>query len=123
MLRALDKPTNPIDRHFLLLKIVEATYKERQNPPMRDLCKRVAQMHVDEFPRIAAPLKKDLGTMPRVPTFVWLASLLAEDGEYDAAIKVCQLAQRYGLRDGTKGSFEARIGGIRKAKQRAQQER
>ena len=36
MLAALTLSTNPIDRHFLLLGIVRATYKQRTNPEMRD---------------------------------------------------------------------------------------
>jgi hypothetical protein len=60
------------------------------------------------------PLVRDLGVVPRVPTFQNLSTLLAEDGDHQQAIEVCEKAIRFGLSDGTKGDFPARIERLRK---------
>lgn len=115
MLKALKKKTNLIDRHFLLLSIVEETYKNRTDAEMRELCKKISELHIVEFPRIAPALKKEMdGELPFVPTFQKFSTLLTEDGEFEKAIEVCEAAISFGLRDGTKGGFEARIEKIKK---------
>ncbi len=121
MLAALKKPTNPVDRHFLLLGIVEATYRERKDPKKRALFLEIAQQHVDEFPSLAGPLRKDFdGELPHVPTFQKLATVLADDGRFDDAVTVCEQAIALDLHDGTKSGFEGRIERIRKKQKGAQ---
>lgn len=118
MIAALTIRTNPIDRHFLLLNIVTAAYKRRGEPEMRDLCRQVASLHLSEFGEILPALKLWIGGgdfLPWVPTFQHLATVLTEDGEREAAIKVCEQALSHGLRDGTKGGFEGRINRIKKS--------
>ena len=114
MLKALSFRTNPIHRHVLLQNIVQQTYKLRSDSGMRAKCLEMAGLHLSEFPTIAPDLKGDLPSMPRVTTFVHLATVLTEDGEYDRAIEVCRMALRYGTNDGTKGGFEGRIARIEK---------
>ncbi len=93
MLRALETPTNLIDRHFLLLNIIEQTYRLRSDPTMAAECARVAEMHLAEFERIAPALKSEFdGTLPHVPTFERYATLLTEQGDFDLAVWVCELA-------------------------------
>jgi len=109
MRRALSIPTNLIDRHFLLMGIVQLTYKNRSDPSVRRLCKEVGRQHLAEFDAIAPALRREMrGFLPRVPTFQLLATILAEDGELTDAIAVCERALRWDLRDGTKGGFAAR---------------
>jgi len=119
MLAALDAPTNPVDRHFLLSSIAAIAYKQRTLSKSRHLCKEIARRHVREFPTMAAALVADLGVLPRVPTFAVLATVLAEDGEYEEAIQVCRSAQALGLHDGTKGDYAGRIERILKNQARA----
>lgn len=110
MLAALDKKTNKIDRHFLLMGIVDATYKQRFDPKMARLCCDISELHLSEFPSMVKPLKKDMGgTLPRVTTFHLYATLLAGRGEFEKAIQVCEQAIGYGLHDGTKSDFRGRI--------------
>jgi len=117
MLNALHVKTNLIDRHFLLMRIVDATYKNRSDEKMKALCSRVAEMHLSEFPTIAPALKEDMGgTLPRVTTFQLYATLLSEQGEFEKAIAVCQSALAYGLHDNTRSGFEGRIERIKKQK-------
>ena len=114
MIAALRVKTNPIDRHFLLAHIVSETYKNRRDPAARRTCREVAILHLAEFPTLAPSLRQEMGgQIPRVPTFVYLATVLTEDGQFDQAVSVCQVAMSHGLHDGTLGGFEGRIARIR----------
>ena len=115
MLKALKKKTNLIDRHFLLMGIVNQSYKSRKDPKMRELCREISERHVQEFDRIAPALKKDMnGVLPRVSTFQQYAKLLSEDSEDERAIEVCERTMSFGLTDGTQSGFEGRVGRTRK---------
>ena len=120
MTDALNKQTNPIDRHFLLMGIVDQAYKKRADPEMAKLCATVAEMHIAEFSEIAPSLKKEMGgVLPRVTTFQKYATLLCERGGFQRAIEVCQEALRYGLHDNTKNGFEGRIARIKKQQKKS----
>ena len=115
MVRALAVRTNPIDRHFLLMGIVAATYKKRNDPLARRTCVDVGRMHVAEFPAIAPALRADMGgVLPRVATFAHLATVLAEAGALAEATAVCEAAILHGLHDGTKADYSGRIERMRK---------
>ena len=49
-----------------------------------------------------------------VPSFQRLAIIYEKQGRYKEAIKICQLAINYGLKDDTKGGFEGRIDRLKK---------
>jgi hypothetical protein len=116
MRQALTCPTNAVDRHFLLQSIVDLTYKQRVATEMRRLCREVGEMHLKEFSIIGPRLQAEMGgVMPRVSTFPRLAAVLAEDGDFDRAIEVCQVAASWGLGDGTAGGYDGRIKRLRKA--------
>ncbi len=116
MLAARAMQTHPIDRHHLLSGIASTAYAQRERPEMRRLFLETAQQHVAEFATLAPVMAADFGgRLPRVPTFASLATVLAEDGKFEEAIAVCEKALSFGLHDGTKGDFPARIARIRKA--------
>lgn len=120
MEKAADLPTNPIDRHFLLLQICKQTYRDRSNPEMRAKLLTYARLHLREFPSLAPALKRDFGgTLPRVSTFQNLATVLTEDGAFEEAISVCEAALAHGLHDRTVSGFEGRIARIRRKQERA----
>lgn len=120
MIRAASTKTNPIDRHFLLQSIVGATYKLRKEEEYRKLCIEYAKKHLQEFPTIAPALKEDMdGTLPRVTTFQYYATVLTEDGNFNKAIAVCEEALKYDLHDNTQSGFEGRIERIRKKAEKA----
>ena len=122
MVRAMECKTNPIDRHFLLMTIVEKAYTKRTDPEMAKLCATVADLHLSEFPAIAPVLKKEFaGRLPRVLTFQYYATLLTERGQFDKAIEVCKVALSYDLHDKTKSGFEGRIERIKKKQLQKQQ--
>lgn len=109
MLAARSIKTNPIDRHFLLQGIVHQTYRQRDRAELRQLCIETGMIHLEEFSSIGPALRKDMGgTLPRVPSFAWLATALGEAGRFDEACRVCQRAAKFNLDDGTKGGYAAR---------------
>lgn len=126
MLRALETPTHPVDRHYLLQTIVELTYKERNKAAkMRQLCEKIARIHINEFPLFVQPLlaqnkdSRGIGFLPRISTFQHLATILTENEQFDEARTVCELAIKYDLHDNTQGGFEKRIERIRNREKRA----
>lgn len=115
MIRATKSKSNPIDRHFLLLQIVEETYKKRKDIKYREIFKEFAQQHISEFSALSSQLKKEFNNkLPRVPTFQKYSTVLAEDLEFSDAVEVCEMALRIGLDDGTKSGFRGRIERIKK---------
>lgn len=119
MLAARSVPTNPIDRHYLLMNIVQLTYKQRTDPKHRETLREAAFQHLREIPSILPVLKAELGVTPRIPTYAHLSTVLAEDGRIDEAIGVCEDAIGLGLRDGTKGDYAGRIERLRTKKGKA----
>lgn len=115
MVRALPLPAKPIDRHFLLMTLCRLAYAQRKvAPEMRRLATDIGLLHIQEFPSLREPLRKDLGLLPRVSTFAHVATLLTEAGDHARAIAVCEEAIGHGLSDGTKGGYQGRIARLRK---------
>ncbi len=117
MLIQLYKPGRVLDTHFLYLRIVEISYKKRSDPQMRAMFIKTASKHISEFENFIEPLlcKTTEGlVLPRVPTFQLLATVYTEDGEYEKAIEVCDEAIGFGLHDGTKGDYQAKMERIKK---------
>ncbi|PHS10624.1 MAG: hypothetical protein COA78_11235 [Blastopirellula sp.] len=122
MLKAINLKTHLLDRHLILMAIVRETYKKREKPDHRKLCKKVAVLHINEFKTIAPALRYDLnGVLPRVSTFQHLATLLTEDKRFQDAVRVCQIALKYELKDGTMSGFQGRINPILKKQQKFEQ--
>lgn len=94
MLAATGCKTNPIDRHYLLLSIVEATYKQRWNPEMRNLCVKWGRVHLEELPQIRRPLRKEMGMAPRIPTLELVKRTLREVGDEQQAKEVARLGRK-----------------------------
>lgn len=117
---ALEQEKDALARHRLLQVITEETYKNRQDSATRQRCKAYSQIHTDEFASIIKPLKKaNGGKLPHVTSFQNYATLLAEDGEYDQAIAICEAALAFGLDDKTKSGFAGRIERLQKQKAKA----
>lgn len=120
MRRELGAKTNLVDRHFLLMNLAQETYRLRSQQDTAGECAGVSEMHLQEFGQIAPALRSEFdGSLPHVPTFQNYATLLTELGDYDRAIWVCELAQYYGLDDGTKSGFAGRIERIKKKQDQA----
>lgn len=114
LLNQLYKPGRERDTHFLYQRIAEITYKKRNDPQMRTLFKKTAIEHISKFESFIPSLRELFNTPngpvpPSTPTFMWLATVFTEDGEYEKAIGVCDKAIELGLHDGTKGDYQGRI--------------
>jgi hypothetical protein len=110
MLKAANTQTNPIDRHALLQSIVTESYKLRKDEKYRKICTEFSEKHLQEFPSLAPALKEDMGgTLPRISTFQYYATLLTENGDFEKAIDVCKKAITFGLKDGTQSGYEGRM--------------
>lgn len=116
MRAALSEKTNLVDRHFLLMSLVDQSYRHRKDDPeLEKLCAEISEQHIQEFPEIKPALAKSLGgILPRVTTFQKYSTLLTEQNSFDRAVEVCEVAISHGLHDGTKGGFEGRIERIKR---------
>jgi tetratricopeptide (TPR) repeat protein len=121
MLKQLYKIGHPIDTHFLYLNIAQKAYKQREDPKMRALFKKIAIEHASVFDALKPVLYFKIGSgkdaeavLPSVPSFQHLAIVYTEDGEYEKAIGICDKAVKFGLRDNTKGDYPGRIERIKK---------
>lgn len=117
---ALSSEKDALTRHRWLSQITEATYKKRKDAQYRTACDYFSTLHINEFDKIKAPLKKSNGgKLPQVMTFQNYANLLLEDERFSDAINVCQKAIKFGLDDKTQSGFAGRIERI-KARQNKQ---
>jgi hypothetical protein len=115
MLKVTDLKTSLMNRHYLLQSIVSESYKFRKEEYYKNICLEYSKKHLEEFPEIFTKLKQDNhGNLPRVSTFQNYSTLLAELGEYEKAISICELAISYELNDGTKSNYQGRIDRFRK---------
>jgi len=119
MLKALKwKAKKPLSRHFLLLYIVQKTYKKRkESKKMTQLCEEIAQIHLSELNQYTPLLQELFGQVPNIQTHHYLATILSESHQYDAAIQVCLKALAIGIPPGKGGSYKDRIKGFETAKQ------
>jgi hypothetical protein len=115
MLAALLAVTNPLDRHRLYLRIVDAAYRERDDEENREICLEYGQRYIDEFPKMEAALREAHdGDLPIIPVFKQMAITLEEDGNYEAGIAVSEKALAFEVADGTKTGFAGRIRRLQK---------
>lgn len=121
MLRSFEQELQPFDRHLLLERIVDVTYKHRKaSSTIRDLCECVAWVHFDEFPSLLDHIPKYVdGRIYPPKTFPKLATILTEKGAFDLAVMVCEKAIAWELEDGTKSGYEGRIQRIEKSARKA----
>lgn len=112
---ALSETNEPLARHRLYQQIIETSYRLRADDAYRTALNHYAEAHIAEFDQIAGPLKaQNGGKLPQVATFKHYAALLTEAGQYEEAIKVCEHALQYDLKDGTKTGYQGRIERIKK---------
>lgn len=112
------KPKKPLNRHFLLLFIVQNTFlKRKDSDSLLKLCEETARVHISELNTYKPLLLKQFGELPNMQTHHYLATILAESCQYDAAIHVCLDAMQMGFPPGKGGSYKVRIKQFEDAKQ------
>lgn len=122
MIRAAQLDDLALDRHYLLSALVGALYRQRKEPVRRQQCREYAEIYISELPGILPSVEESVGTKVQVAAFQQYSQLLTEDGEFDRAIEVCELAIRLGTPDRTKTGYQGRIERIRKKAVKAQKE-
>lgn len=107
LLKALEADDdNPSDRHFVYNSLIDLYYKRRE--VREDAIEKCIRYCNQDIERIDEFLNEWDGDPPRIPAFKRLAIIYENQGEYDAALEVCDEAIERGLDDGTKGGFEGR---------------
>lgn len=119
MLAAIDIKSNPLDRHYLLLNIVNLSYSKREIEYYKEIAIKTAELHISEIKPILDYFNKYEHCIPSIPTFQQYATILTEIGEYDKAINICKKALELGLHDGTQGNYDGRIKRIEKKRDNA----
>jgi hypothetical protein len=114
MLEAVNSKSDLVDRHFLLQTIISESYKKRNEDVFKEYCLKYSDIYLSEVDSLLTALKKEYGDLPRVTIFQNYSTLLVELKQYDKAIKICEIAISFGLKDGTKGGFESRIEKIKR---------
>lgn len=118
MLKALPLKSNGVDRHYLLISVVEALYKRRDDSTCQRQLVEIAYVHLRELPRLlndlrrhdvesrrarddergAANLSRDW-VPPAIPTFDRLCMVMCEQGDFEAAREVWRDAVEIGYAD------------------------
>ena len=105
---------NIIDLHFVFNTWIELTYKQRENPHYLNLCIEYCEKDIEIFQEFRAAYLKQYPTHDRVldirlPSFKQLTIVYEKQGNIDEAIKLCELAISYNLKDSTKGGYKGRL--------------
>lgn len=135
---ALELNTNIIDLHFVYNQLIELNYKQRETGIYcLNKCIEYCKADIALFPKFKKAwivnekegyLKlaksdfynkeekrkhrekaKNIQFDLRIPSFERLAIIYEKQGKYAEAIKVCELAIKYELKDSTKGNFSSRL--------------
>ena len=108
---------NPIDLHFCYNKQIELTYKLREEPSYLNRCVFYCIKDIELYPVFSKAWDERFGGDAyslRIPSFERLAIIHEKQGQIEEAIKVCEAAIEYGLKDDTKGGFEGRLEKLKK---------
>jgi hypothetical protein len=117
LLAVADEVQDPVDRHLVLSKIIDQTYKKRSEAAMRPILLEKGRQYLALFPSLYPTLKAEFGdSVYQIPVFKQMAIALDEDGEYNKAIGICRTAIKYDMEDGTKTGYSGRIERIQKKK-------
>lgn len=57
------QPGHILDKHFVYLQLVKATYSLRDQPGMLDLCEKYCREQIDLFPSYKDTLERNLGVL------------------------------------------------------------
>lgn len=103
LLKASEKEKDDFKKHDILTTLIDVYYKQRME-------------REDAIEKCAFYCRKDMLLASKViekkteiPSFKRLAIILESEAKYAEAIRVSELALKYGASDGTKGGYEKRI--------------
>lgn len=92
MIAALALAKNGVDRHFLLVRIVEMAWHVRAQADRAAQLEAFARLHVIEFPKLMPDLVSDMPHIAHQPAYDRLIALLIEQGRLVEAKELCEEA-------------------------------
>jgi hypothetical protein len=116
--KAKEYQDDPYQLHFVYNGFIKLFFKHRNRvPDAEDKLITICKLDIELFPKFReAWFEKnpDYISLPRIPSFQRLIQVYEKRNQINEAIQICKLAIQYGLDDGTKGGFEARLEKLRK---------
>lgn len=114
----ISRARNEIDLHFAHAGMIEFTYRNRETHLER--CIEFCQKDIELYPKLRAEWARKNPQYPSVgaSSFQRLAIICEKQGNIDDAIKICELAISYNLKDSTKGGFQSRLSKLQKKKEK-----
>ncbi|MEZ9198936.1 hypothetical protein AB4135_12805, partial [Shewanella sp. 10N.286.54.B9] len=107
--------TDTLAEYTAMSAAVAECYKQRKQSEYVAYGASLAEQYVSLFTRYLAEAKTDVKGIG----LMHMSTLLNDNGEFDAAIAICNTAIKQGVSDGTVTGFEGRITRIEKAKAKA----
>lgn len=103
LLKASTQEKDAIKKHNILTTLIDVYYKQRvEREDALEKCVFYCRKDIQLASKVIEE-KKD------IPSFKRLAIILENEAKYAEAIRVSELALKYGVSDGTKGGYEGRI--------------
>jgi hypothetical protein len=115
---AYTEQTQPESQHKCLEEVIAHCYKLRKQTDYRAYGAKLSDNYLKLFEHLKADAKFK-GEL-KGGAFMQLTTLLNDEEEFDAALKVCQQAIDYQLDDGTVTGYAGRLARVEKAKAKAQ---
>jgi hypothetical protein len=115
---AYTEQTQPESQHKCLEEVIAHCYKLRKQADYRAYGAKLSDNYLKLFEHLKADAKFK-GEL-KGGAFMQLTTLLNDEEEFDAALKVCQQAIDYQLDDGTVTGYAGRLARVEKAKAKAQ---
>jgi len=121
--KAFNNQDDPYQLHFVYNGFIKLFFKHRNLvPDAEDKLITICKLDIELFPKFREAWfarNPDYKHLPRIPSFQRLIQVYEDRNQLDEAIRICELAIHYGLDDGTKGGFEARMKRLRKKQSQA----
>jgi len=117
LLKALQsEDDNVIDRHFVYNSLIDLYYKQRgSRPDAIEKCIEYCLQDIKILKEFIDAWKKEYGDeIPRIPSVERLAIIYEKHGKFEEAIRICEMALKFGIHDSTKGGFEGRKARLQK---------
>ncbi|WP_299489991.1 hypothetical protein [uncultured Shewanella sp.] len=101
------------EKYTAMIAVIAECYKQRKDKQYVDFCVTLSS----DFSRLCERISQDESLLDlKGVSFMQLATLLNDKGDFDEAISICQQAIDYELTDGTVSGFSGRKSRIEKAK-------
>jgi hypothetical protein len=108
LLKELHHTREPLSRHQLYTRLLQAAYRDRNRETSRRLLLDQGARYLAELEGLLPHLRADMGPEPEVPALKWMVATLVEDGQHEEALAICRRAEAWQLSDGTKTGFAGR---------------